>query len=180
MYVLPRSVLDSPEVSSAFDKISADEFARRHGWRKSAVVQRIKAGIYDSVKEHGTWYVLRDAPREAERFEPEFNHEAPSLPWPTIPFPLGWAGPAFWIGFAIMILPLVVGQVDELFWLFGVGIIVATATQLYEGLVTGTIRAQYTGPMTYSRRPIGFTVHALCYLGYTLIGLFILVDSVFT
>ena len=173
-------MLNSSEVSPTFDKVSADEFARRHGWRKSAVVQRIKAGIYDGVKEHGTWYVLRDAPKEVRRFEPDFEHDPPSLPWPTVLFPLSWTGTAFWVGFALMILPLVVGQVDELFWLFGIGIIIATATQLYEGLVTGTIRAQYTGPMTYSRRPIGFTIHALCYLGYTLIGVFILVHSVFT
>ena len=41
------------------NKVPASEFAHRYGWPESAVVSRIRAGIYDGFEEHGTWYVLR-------------------------------------------------------------------------------------------------------------------------
>ena len=42
-------------------KIPAEKFAARYGWRVSAVISRIRAGIYDGVEENGRWYVLRPA-----------------------------------------------------------------------------------------------------------------------
>ena len=168
-------------MSVTFEKVSADEFARRHGWRRSAVIQRIEAGIYDGVKENGTWYVLRDVPEDVPTCEPEVVvHEPPTLPWPTASFPISWVGSAFWIGFAIMILPLVVGRVDELFWLFGVGMVIATATQLYEGLATGTMRGLYIDDMTYGQNPLWYAALGASYLVHTLIGLFVIVHSIFS
>jgi hypothetical protein len=40
-------------------KIPAADFAAEHGMPETAVVHRIKAGIYDGIEEDGTWYVLR-------------------------------------------------------------------------------------------------------------------------
>ena len=177
--VLPHSRIDRLNVSESFEKVPAEEYARRHGWRKSAVVHRIRAGLYDGVKEGGTWYVFQNAPPRMERAEPGFDYVPPTLPWPTVPFPLGWVSAAFWIGFAAMILPLLVGRVEELFIVFGIGLMVVTAPRLYEGLTTGTIRAQYGPPMSYSRHPMGYGIHALCYLGYSVIGIAIIIHSLF-
>ena len=40
------------------EKVPADEFARHYGWPTSAVVNRIRTGIYDGVCEDGKWYVV--------------------------------------------------------------------------------------------------------------------------
>ena len=169
-------------MSTTFQKVSADEFAQRHGWRMSAVVHRIRAGIYDGVKEGGTWYVLRDAPPDYERAPAGHDYTPPpprDLPWPTVPFPILWTGWVWRGGFGLMILPLLLGQIEELFVWFGVGLVVASASVLYEALRTGVIRAQYVGAVAYRHHPVQFTVHSVSYAAYLVIGVFLTIWTAF-
>ena len=166
-------------MSTTFQKIPADEFARRHGWRKSAVVHRIRAGIYDGVKEGGTWYVLRDAPPGhrgevvAQKTEPGFEFTPPELPWATVPGPILWAPRLPLVAALAFIVPLLLGRVEDFFALIALAITVTGASLLYEGVRTGVMpnRGFY---MAYSRNPIQYTVLGVSYLGFTIIGLLLL------
>ena len=169
-------------MSTTFQKIPADEFAQRHGWRTSAVVHRIRAGIYDGVREDGTWYVLRDAPPDLERAPAGHNYTPPpprDLPWPTVQFPILWTGWAWWVGFGLMMLPLVLGRIEEWSVWFGVGLIIAAASVLYEAVRTGVIRAQYVGPVAYRHHPVRFTIHSACHAAYVVMGVLWAIWSAF-
>lgn len=87
-------------MTTRYQKVSADEFARRHGWPTSAVISRIRRGIYDGVREGQTWYVLRSVPpdedssvvADAERYQPgsELVFPERQLPWKTVTGPFAW------------------------------------------------------------------------------------------
>ena len=76
-----------------------------------------------------------------------------------------------------MILPLVMSRVDETMVLFGIGLFLATAPALFEGLRTGVIRAHYVGSVPYGKHPIQFTVHSACFALYAGTGIFVMAHS---
>ena len=169
-------------LDKTFQKIPADEFASRHGWPTSAVVHRIRAGIYEGVKEDGTWFVLRDAPPEVGRTRAGLGYTPPPrpvLPWTTVPYPILWTGRASWVGLALVVAPLALGRIEEWGILFGLGALLVSAPPLYEGLRTGVLRAHYVGPVVYRDRPVAFVVNCLCFVAYAGIGVFWTVYSAF-
>ena len=78
-----------------------------------------------------------------------------------------------------MVLPLVLGRFEEWSIWFGVGLIVVSASVLYEALRTGVIRAQYVGPVAYRLHPVQFTVHSVSYAAYLVMGVFWTIWSAF-
>lgn len=169
-------------MSTPPQKIPADEFAQRHGWRTSAVVHRIRAGIYDGVKEGGTWYVLRDAPRSMERTPAGHEYAPPpprALPWSTVAFPILWTGWAVWVGLGLILLPFLLGRTEDLFVLVAVGLTFSASSVLYEALRTGVIRAQYVGAVAYRYHPVQYTIHTTVYVVYVLLGAVLMVWELF-
>lgn len=179
--VTPRSRrrLNAPTVT---ERVSADEFARRHGLPESAVVHRIRAGIYDGVYEDETWYVLPNASPASVRTPAGFGYTPPpprGLPWATVPFPIRWTRTALRIGLAILVVSIVSGQIEEWGPLFGIGVILVTGAPLYEGLRTGTIRAHHVGPVDYRERPGTFVLNAVVFVLYPALGAFFIVYTAF-
>jgi len=79
------------------ERIDAADFARQRGLKESAVIHRIRTGIYPGAHENGVWYVFRGPARfratEVSTLPPERPPvQAPEtgLPWATVEGPFPW------------------------------------------------------------------------------------------
>ena len=181
-------VFGRSDVSKKFEKIPADEFARRHGWRKSAVIHRIRAGICDGIRENGTWYVLRGVPPESEggvvseKATPGYEYveyAPPDLPWPTVPGPFVWVSRVRLVAFGALVAVAFLDTLERSFAVVALALVVAGVSLLYEGLRTGVMRNGLGFYTAYSRHPVQYVMLGLSYLGFAIMGLFLLVMAVF-
>lgn len=65
------------------EKIAAAEFAAARGIPESAVVHRIKSGIYDGAEENGVWFVIRRSSSVNPSPAPVESAPGPERPHPT-------------------------------------------------------------------------------------------------
>ena len=154
------------------EKIPADEYARRHDWPTSAVVHRIKAGIYDGVEESGTWYVLRDSP-SAEGPVPLPSQSKPErrLPWETVPGPFAWTTWVLRVAAAASVGVLFFADdPGRYLWVVGLSASAVGSSITYEGLRTGTVRNKQFR-MSFRDNPIQFWVLIVTFASFVVLGL---------
>lgn len=169
-----------------FRVVRADDYAREHGWIESAVIHRIRAGIYEGHEEDGTWYVYRGhdgraaevADRESTGFDPStLPLRPPPRPgWAREEFPLRWV-PWVQAGFLVLlIVPFVEGVPLTLapagLCAFGIFTVL-----VYEAARTGTVRTRIMDA-TVTRRPKTYWTFVLMYGLLSLLGAGAVVASV--
>ena len=165
-------------MSTNEERIPADEYARCYGWRTSAVIHRIRAGIYTGFREGKTWYVV---PKVAESDtevvqdgEHERSHSRSSLPWRTVSGPFHWVSWVVWIFVAVLAIVIYVEETESLFFVVGLGMFAFSSAALYEAFRTGTIR-NGAFPVAFSEHPIMFFALAATYAMLAVMGVVVLV-----
>lgn len=151
--------------------VLARDYARRHGWRESAVIHRIQAGIYDGEQVDGEWYVLRGSvSTAAARGSDSDTVRRPRrrLPWYTVPGPLAWVGwtaggcmaAALGSFFGILGLDLT-DHPASLPWIAFLMVLFFLVLTV-EAVQTGVVRSR-SGLRSYAEMPVRFVFHLVLY-----------------
>lgn len=150
------------------------------GVRPSAVVHRIRAGIYDGICEDGQWYVLRGATPDAARTPPGWDTpQLPRarLPWRTVPGPFRWVTWANRCGLLLGVVGVVAlgnGQEEQALQWVAAALGIWGSSCAIEGLLTGIVRGGRGGVAALSEHPVRFALEVMVYVGYVAIALVLL------
>ena len=157
----------SATMATLYERIPVKEWAEQNKMPESAVLYNIKAGIYDGMQEDELWFVLRQVNPGTEGENVGYYKKRPAgfdyappvpkhLPWPVVPGPFKWVSWA-WIAGALMVTaPFLIDKLAPYLILgVGAGLSFISATFLYEGLRTGTIRDTRGVSHSFSSVPVG-------------------------
>jgi hypothetical protein len=169
-------------VSTSEERIPADQFARRYGWRTSAVIHRIRAGIYDGFRDGDTWYVVDKAAYDdldsdvarKKAYKSDSTTSYPELPWKTVPGPLGWVSWVVWSILGVIAVVIYTDGAESVIPVVGFGMFASSTAVLYEAFRTGTIRNRGF-PRNFTHSPIQYSLLAATYAMLALVGLVILI-----
>lgn len=175
-------------MSEETKRISAADFARQRGLKESAVVHRIRKGVYSGTYEDGAWYVLRGPAQagaaEVSALPPERPPvQAPKakakLPWATVEGPFPWV---LWVvigGLVLLVLSMLAIPIDA--GLAGVSagvvLVVTFGSTVYEAVRTGTARGRVFD-YNYEERPIGYVFQMTFNVFMGAMGLFVIGISI--
>lgn len=169
-------------MSEETERIAAADFARQRGLKESAVVHRIRAGIYPGTHEDGVWYVFRGPARAGAAVvstlppeRPPVQIPEPELPWTTVEGPFPWV---LWVvigGLVLTVLSAFAIPVNAGLAGISIGTLMTVmfASMVYEGVRTGTVRGRVFD-YEYKKRPFGYVFQMSFNVFMSVMGLFLI------